>query len=158
MSHLTINFAISFNSYDSLVTVIIPCFNAENYLSDTINSLLNQTYNNYEILIFDDGSTDYSLDICNKYAFNCDIITVFHRKNNREVGFIIGFACTLNDLISFSTGEYILRSDSDDISHPSRIELLVNHAVKNKSDILSSPMIPFRKELYDLDMVMRPLV
>ena len=84
-----------------LVTVIIPCFNAENYLSDTINSLLNQTYNNYEILIFDDGSTDYSLDICNKYASNCDIITVFHRKNNREVGFNKGIACTLNDLISF---------------------------------------------------------
>lgn len=63
-----------------LVSVIIPVYNVENYLEKCINSVLNQSYRNYEILLIDDGSTDKSGIICDKYAKKYKTISTFHKK------------------------------------------------------------------------------
>ena len=96
------------------VSIIMPVFNAAKYLDETINSILNQTYDDFEFLIIDDGSTDNSLEILNSYKDSR--ITIL--KNERNIGYVK----TLNKLIKISKGEYIARQDNDDISLPNRIE------------------------------------
>lgn len=92
----------------------MPVYNAAKYLNETINSILNQTYNDFEFLIIDDGSTDNSLEIL--YSYNDPRIKILKNEKN------IGYVKTLNKLIDLSKGEYIARQDNDDLSLPDRIE------------------------------------
>ena len=96
------------------VSVIMPVYNAELYLKETINSILNQTYGDFEFLIIDDGSTDGSFQILESYTDRR--IKLLQNEQN------IGYVKTLNKLIELSTGEYIARQDNDDISFPQRLE------------------------------------
>ena len=104
----------------------MPVYNAEKYLNETIDSILDQTYDDFEFLIIDDGSTDRSLQILNSY--NDPRIKVF--KNEKNIGYIQ----TLNKLLELAKGEYIARQDNDDISFPNRIEKQV-HFLNNNVDI-----------------------
>ena len=103
---------------ESLVSVIMPVFNGAAFLSSTIESILNQTYENFELLILDDCSTDNSIEIIK--SFNDKRIRLYLNKENK--GYIKG----LNFLVQNSKGDYIARNDQDDISLPERIYKQLN--------------------------------
>ena len=90
------------------VSVIIPIYNAEKHLDECIKSIIRQTYTNIELLLIDDGSKDYSAEICDRYASEDIRITVNHIANG-------GVANARNLGLSVATGEYIVFADSDDI-------------------------------------------
>ena len=96
------------------VTVLMPVYNAEKYVGEAIESILNQTFRNFEFLIINDGSTDNSLGIIKSYK-DLRIRLVNNEKN-------LGLSHTLNKGIELSEGEYIARMDADDISLPKRLE------------------------------------
>ena len=97
-----------------LVSVFIPVYNSENYISDTLESILNQTYENLEILIVDDGSTDRSVEKIRQYR---DVrIRLLQNGENRGIPF------TRNVGLQEARGKYVAIMDSDDIAYPERIE------------------------------------
>ena len=87
-------------------SIIVPVYNVENYVDKCIKSILNQTYKNYEVIIINDGSTDNSLNIINKY------------KNNKKIKIITqknkGLSNARNNGMKMATGDYLLFIDSDD--------------------------------------------
>lgn len=89
------------------VSVIIPVYNVENYLSQCMESVLNQTYSNLEIILVDDGSTDSSGIICDSFAKKDERIRVIHKENG-------GLSSARNAALNVATGEYICFIDSDD--------------------------------------------
>jgi len=100
---------------DVKVSVIMPVYNAQNYVEEAILSILNQTYQNFEFIIINDGSTDKSLEIIQKYALQDNRIKVISRENK-------GLPYSLNEGIKLAKGKYIVRMDADDISISDRIE------------------------------------
>ena len=105
------------------LSVIMPAYNAEKFLEDSINSILNQTFCDFELLIGDDGSTDGTMEIIQSFT-DGRIIAIRNDKN-------MGISCTLNNLIQASKGEYIARQDSDDISLSIRMEKQVDFLDKH---------------------------
>jgi len=105
------------------LTVIMPAYNAEKFLEESISSILKQTFSDFELLIGDDGSTDRTMEIIRSFSDE-RIIVIRNEKN-------LGIANTLNRLIEASRGEYIARQDSDDISLPKRLEKQVDFLDKN---------------------------
>lgn len=102
----------------------MPVYNAENYLIEAIGSILEQTYENFELLIINDGSTDASANIIDYYvSFDSRIV---HVKNDNQ-----GISRSLNHGIQISRGKYIARMDSDDISMPKRLEEQVKFMENN---------------------------
>lgn len=102
------------------VSIVIPVYNASKYLSKCLDSVINQSYRDIEIILVDDGSTDNSGKICDDYADNDKRIAVLHGKNS-------GVSTARNNGIKSSTGEYVTFVDSDDIIHPDYIKKLVNN-------------------------------
>lgn len=98
-----------------LISVIMPVYNAGEYLRPALLSIINQTYNNWELIIADDGSTDGCLD--DLQELNDPRIMVLRDNVNK------GIAARLNQMIDLAKGDYIARMDSDDISLPERLEL-----------------------------------
>ncbi|WP_103599759.1 glycosyltransferase family 2 protein [Campylobacter concisus] len=98
-----------------VVSVVMSVYNAEKYLDDAIQSILKQTYKNFEFVIINDGSNDRSLEIIKKYKNEDDHIILISRENR-------GLISSLNEGIAKARGEYIARMDADDISLPFRIE------------------------------------
>lgn len=96
-----------------LVSIILPVFNAEMYLNDCLNSILNQTYKSWELVIVDDGSTDLSSEIIKSYTD--PRIRYTHQEN-------AGVASALNLGLSIAKGHYVCRMDSDDLMCPNRLE------------------------------------
>lgn len=88
-------------------SVIIPVYNVENYLKQCIDSVLSQNYDNYEIVLINDGSTDHSFDICEYYKANDNRIVLLNQNNK-------GAAAARNNGIKHATGDYLLFLDSDD--------------------------------------------
>lgn len=90
-----------------LLSVIVPIYNAEKYLRTCIDSLVNQTYKNKEIILVDDGSKDSSGKICDEYCNKYSFVHCIHKKN-------AGVMAARNDGINASSGDYIVLCDSDD--------------------------------------------
>ena len=109
-----------------IVTVLMPVYNGSKYLDDAIKSILNQTFQNLEFVIIDDGSTDDSLNIIKSY--NDNRIRLIENKANQ------GQSKTLNKGINLARGTYIARVDQDDISRSDRLEKQLEFMEKN-SDI-----------------------
>lgn len=107
-----------------LVTVLIPCYNAQAYLQESIESVLNQTYPNIEIIAINDGSTDNTLNILNIYN---NKIKIFTTKNN-------GQSAAINYGLERSNGKFIKCFDSDDVMMPTAIENQVNSILSLKSN------------------------
>ena len=118
----------------------MPVYNTEQYVSDAIKSILNQTYTNFEFIIIDDGSSDNSPDIINK--FKDSRIRFFQNHKN------LGVSDTLNFGIKVSTGEFIARMDSDDISIQERFFTQYNHFKKENCLVLGSSLIPFKENKF----------
>lgn len=111
-----------------LVSVIIPAYNAEKYLNQALESILNQTYTNLEILIADDASTDQSKQIIDSYSD--PRITRFHNEYN------LGYLRTCNKLFEIAAGEYIAFQDADDWSELDRIEKTIEFLLHNPDYVL----------------------
>lgn len=113
------------------VTVLMPVYNSEKYLKESIDSILNQTYENFELLILDDASTDNSVKIINSYKD--DRIKLFKNEKNK------GISYTRNKGVELATGEFIALMDSDDISKKNRLEVEVKFLEKyTEFDVVSS--------------------
>ncbi|MEI8033173.1 MAG: glycosyltransferase [Chlorobiaceae bacterium] len=106
-----------------LVTVLMPVFNGKKYLNTAIESILNQTYGHFELLILDDGSTDGSMNIVSSYK-DSRIRLISSPEN-------VGIEKTLNRGIELAQGKYIARMDCDDISLPHRLECQVSYMEQN---------------------------
>lgn len=104
-----------------LVTIAIPIYNAELYLRDAIQSCINQTYKNWELLLICDGSTDNSTSIAIEMAKHDNRIKVMDDNKNR------GLISRLNESILLARGQYYARMDADDIMYVTRIEEQVNY-------------------------------
>lgn len=100
----------------SLVSVIIPCYNAEKYVESAVRSIMSQTYKNLEIIVTDDCSTDGTFAILEKLADEDNRIKLFKNETNLKI------VKTLNNMVLLANGKYIARMDADDISLPKRIE------------------------------------
>jgi glycosyltransferase involved in cell wall biosynthesis len=103
---------------NKLVSIVIPVYNSERFLEECLNSILEQTYQNIEIIAIDDGSNDSSLDILNNFS---NKIHIFSQKNQ-------GLAISLNLGISKIKGDWLKWFSPDDIMYPNTIEILVNEA------------------------------
>ena len=110
------------------ITVLMPVYNAEKYLREAIESILNQTFQNFEFLIINDGSTDKSLEIIKEYKDNR--IKIINNEKN------LGIVKTLNKSIELASGKYIARIDADDLSLPERFEKQVEFLEKNPDVVL----------------------
>ena len=115
----------------TLISIIVPVYNVEKYISRCVESLIGQSYKNIEIILVDDGSTDESGMICEQYANEDGRIKIIHKKNG-------GLSDARNVAIPLSKGEYISFVDSDDWVSKFYIENLYNAITKNHSDIAMS--------------------
>lgn len=114
---------------NELVSIVIPIYNVENYLSQCVDSVVAQTYPNLDIVLVDDGSTDSSSAICDDYANKYNNITVIHKVNG-------GISDTRNVGIEKSKGEYILFVDGDDWVHKDYVRQLIDFALNNDCEIV----------------------
>lgn len=115
------------NTYKK-ISVIVPIYNAEKYLFTCLNSIVNQSYSNLEIILIDDGSIDNSLNICNEFAAKDKRIKVIHKDNQ-------GVSAARNDGIEYSSGYYIAFVDSDDYISENYLYELYNELTIKKSDL-----------------------
>lgn len=112
----------------NLVSVIVPVYNTEKYLERCIDSLLRQTYKNIEILIIDDGSTDNSPEICDRYSLLDDRVKVVHKSNG-------GVSSARNAGLDIASGKYVAFVDSDDYVEETYIECLYSLIKDNSADL-----------------------
>ena len=111
------------------ISVIVPVYNTEEYLSQCIDSILAQTFVDFELLLIDDGSTDSSGMICDKYADKDTRVIVYHKQNE-------GVSAARNLGIDNSKGEWITFVDSDDILYPEALSVL--HANSRDVEIVTA--------------------
>ena len=114
-----------------LVSVILPVFNAEKFVAQAIESILQQTFTDFELIVIDDGSNDRSLEILKKYASSDKRITIISRENR-------GLVASLNQGIAAACGQWIARMDADDIALPQRFERQLQWLAKTDADICGS--------------------
>ncbi|MFC1566571.1 glycosyltransferase family 2 protein [bacterium] len=108
------------------ISVIMSVLNEEKYLVESIESILNQTFSDFEFIIIDDGSKDSTAEIIKRYAAKDSRITCIHHAKPK------GLAVSLNEGIKVSKGEYIARMDGDDVSLRTRFEKQINFLQKHK--------------------------
>ncbi|MBQ7965949.1 MAG: glycosyltransferase family 2 protein [Ruminococcus sp.] len=116
---------------EPLVSVIVPIYNAKQYLPQCIESVLNQSYNNIELILVDDGSTDNSFEVCNEYCKSDNRVIAVRQENT-------GVSGARNKGIDLAKGEYIAFVDSDDELMADGIKLLVEDAIKYDADMVSA--------------------
>lgn len=109
----------------NLVSIIIPVYNVEEYLCACLDSVLNQTYKNLEVILIDDRSTDKSALLCDEYAKKDERVRVIHNPHK-------GVSYARNTGMATAQGEWWMFVDSDDVIHPQMIEVLLNIASNNK--------------------------
>ncbi len=108
------------------ISIIMPVYNTEKYLEKALESILSQTFWDFEFIIIDDCSTDKSFEICQKYQKQDKRIKLFRNEKNMWISY------TRNKLISLAKTNYIASQDSDDISDKNRLELCYNFLEKHK--------------------------
>ena len=120
------------------ISIIIPVYNVEQYVKKCLESVLNQTYSNLEVLIINDGSTDNSAYICQEYADKDTRIRLFHQENR-------GLSSALNIGLEHFTGDYLGFVDSDDWVEPDMFETLYN-LIKSKKTSISIASFYYDKD------------
>ena len=114
-----------------LISIIIPAYQAEEYLERCIESVLKQTYSNIEVIIVDDGSLDRTGTIADKFCETDPRIKVIHQENK-------GLSGARNSAIEVAQGEYITFVDADDFIHPQMLTILLSEIQKNQAEIAIS--------------------
>ena len=116
-----------FDENQEMISVIIPVYNSEKYLHKCIDSVLSQSYTNFEVILVNDGSTDSSGMICDEYAEKDERVRVFHKDNG-------GVSTARNLGIDYATGKYVLFIDSDDYMTDDAVEKIITHWRTNKDE------------------------
>ena len=114
------------NNANPKISVMMAVYNAERFLKDSIESILNQTFSDFEFIILDDHSTDNSYEIINEYAKRDNRILVLSNEKN------LGIAESRTKSIKYAKGKYIAIADADDISVPTRLEKQLKYLEKHK--------------------------
>ena len=114
---------------DELVSIVVPIYNVEKYLNRCIESIVNQTYTNLEIILVDDGSPDNCPAMCDEWAQKDERIKVIHKEN-------AGLGMARNTGIDHATGKYIFFLDSDDYVDLSLVSKCVENAIENNSEVV----------------------
>lgn len=124
---------------NALISVVIPIYNVEQYLTQCINSVLSQTYRNLEIILVDDGSTDRCPILCDKYSQLDSRVKVIHKENG-------GLSDARNAGLDIATGSYVSFIDSDDFVEQDYIEALYNLILKYEVSVSACSYIHFSDE------------
>lgn len=129
-----------------MISVIIPVYNVEDYIHICINSVLKQTYQDFEIICIDDASTDSSLEILEFFAYKDSRIKILKNDFRRGAGF------SRNRGLDLAQGKYISFLDGDDWFSPNAFEILIEKAEKDKLDLLMFKNIVFYEEPHQFGM------
>lgn len=131
-----------------MISIVIPVYNVEKYLAECVDSVLGQTYQDYEIILVDDGATDSSGAMCDEYAQKDARIRVIHQPNG-------GLSAARNAGLSAASGEYIYFLDSDDYIEPTTLVDLVSVAAQEQADVVFFDGYVFFDECEEDDTVSR---
>lgn len=112
-----------------MISVIVPIYNAAQYLKQCIESILSQSFRNFELILINDGSTDNSLKICKEYAFRDDRIKVIDSQNE-------GVSASRNKGLNVAIGEWIIFADSDDYFLENAFQILYDRAMQTGTDLV----------------------
>lgn len=129
---------------ETLVSVIVPIYNVETYLSTCLDSVVAQTYTNLEILLVDDGSTDKSGAICDEYAKLDSRIKVIHQENK-------GVSAARNVALETCAGEYIMFVDADDYISEDAVAFLYHRLLEDGSDLAIGQLAELNNERYHVN-------
>ena len=125
------------------ISVILPVFNGEKYIENAIDSVLNQTFSDFELIIVNDGSTDNTADIVSQ--FNDSRIILIHQENH-------GPGAARNNALEMANGNYVMYLDCDDWYHPKALEIAYHEAIKYDTDLTFFQMINYNDgEVYEND-------
>lgn len=113
---------------EKLISIIVPVYNSEKFLKRTVQSILDQTYQNFELILINDGSTDNSGLICENFATADSRVHIFHMKNG-------GISVAQNRGLDEAKGEYLTFCDNDDLYHPQYLEVLAGALEQTDADI-----------------------
>lgn len=142
------NYDVKMEYMEYKVSVIVPVYNVEKYLPTCVESIISQTWQNIEVILVDDGSTDSSSIICDKYAEQNDVVTVIHKKNG-------GLSDARNVGLNASSGDYVTFIDSDDFLDDCKaIEEIINR-LNNLPDV--DVICYNRKNFFQKENILRPL-
>ena len=130
------------------VSIIVPVYKAEMYITECIESVLSQTYPDFELILIDDGSPDNSGNICDEYATKDNRIKVFHKKNG-------GVSSARNLGIDKSSGDLITFLDADDKLLPNCLDICVKKMTEDQLDMLQ--FLNNRSRLYKKNIYNQPL-
>ena len=126
-----------------LISVVVTCYNHENYIEQCLRSIFNQTYRNIELIVLDDGSTDSSNQIIREVLKDSPFVTIFESHKN------IGVVRTRNKGLNLLNGDYFLFVDSDDFLDDRYVEELFDCAINHQADIVYCDLFNFEKnEVY----------
>jgi len=141
---------------EPLVTILSPCYNVEQYLPQCLNSIIDQTYRNLQIVMIDDGSKDRTWSILQEYAAKDTRIEVYHQENQ-------GVATTRNNLLDKVKGDFVLFVDSDDWIELNTVEFLLSKSYETEVDIVTCEhvvndvlvKIEYSQEIWDREFVIK---
>lgn len=122
------------------ISVIVPIYNVADYVGSTIESILNQTYKNWELILVDDGSPDNAGLICDEYAAKYPNIIVIHKQN-------AGVCAARISGVEVSTGEYITLLDGDDTLTPDALSVMAQYAERDKTDLVICNFIQVKNNI-----------
>ncbi|SDE60949.1 glycosyltransferase family 2 protein [Riemerella columbipharyngis] len=133
-----------------LVSIIVPAYNVENYIEEALQSVLSQTYQNWECIIINDGSTDNTLNIIKKWKEKDSRFRIYEQENQ-------GIIKTRNRGIDLAKGELVAFLDSDDVWLPCHLEHNINNLYENNADFAYSRSFLIKNNIYTNDIA-RPLI
>lgn len=122
-----------------IISVIIPVYNVEKYIEECVDSVLNQTFTDFELILVDDGSTDNSPGILDRYAQEDERVTVIHKENQ-------GVSAARNDGLDKAVGEYLYIMDSDDYLEKDTLQILYDLAVETGADMVMGDHYTFTED------------
>ena len=125
----------------TLISIIMPVYNCENYLKEQLDSLLSQTFSDFELLIVNDGSTDSTMSILSEYACRDNRISIYNNEFSK------GIAGGLNTALKYAKSKYIARSDGDDVHTKNRLEIQYEFLESHPAiDIIGGRSLLFNKD------------
>lgn len=127
---------------NTLISIIVPAYQAEKYLRQCVESVLAQTYSNWQLILVDDGSTDGTAEICNRYAASDSRITTLHKKNS-------GLSDTRNYALDYADGQYLAFLDADDMIAPGFLERTIEIALQCNADVVTTDFTFDQNGLYN---------